>query len=224
MKLGVICAMPQEIALLAGRQPEDSIYGIPYLCSSVGKTELVLALSAIGKANAAACAQLLIDRFGVDALLNIGMAGACCGLPLGGAVVVKQAVYHDMDMQNAVQGTGLGIPFVTDAALSDTARTVLRQLGIPHETGILATGDQFIESSETKTDIRRRTGCSCIEMEGGAIAHIANKCGVPCCVVKVMSDRADETAAADFRASLSVNRYVRISTDFIAAFAAALDG
>lgn len=222
MKLGVICAMPEEIALLAGEQPAARVHDIPLLCSSAGETQLVLALSGIGKANAAACAQLLIDRYAVDALLNIGMAGAACDLPLGGAVVVQQAVYHDMDMGNAVQGTSLRAPFVTDAALSETAAEVLSRLGIPHQSGLLATGDQFVDNREQKADIKRRTGCSCIEMEGGAIAHIANKCGVPCCLVKVMSDRADETAAADFRATLGVDRYVRISTDFIAAFAAAL--
>ena len=222
MKLGVICAMEQEIGLLSTHGVDRTLCGVPLAEVTFGGTETVIALSGIGKSNAAACTQMLIDRFAVDAILNIGLAGSACPLPLGGAVVIDRAVYHDFDMNIAAENAPFTTFYTPDAALQSTALAVLAELGVPHQSGTLATGDQFIADSAVKADIVSRTGCACVEMEGAAIAHMAQKNGVPCCLVKVLSDTAEESASDEFHAALNMEDYLRTSTGFIAAFAKAL--
>ena len=76
----------------------------------------------------------------------------------------------------------------------------------------VATGDQFIESTERKNAIRAATGAACCEMEGGAIAQVCVMHGVPFSVIRMISDSADEAADDSFDRFLktSVKTYNQI--------------
>ena len=58
--------------------------------------------------------------------------------------------------------------------------------------GLIATGDSFIsEESEIKRLIEELPNLEAIEMEGGAVAQVAEQEGIPWVVVRVISDSAD---------------------------------
>lgn len=67
-------------------------------------------------------------------------------------------------------------------------------------TGIVATGDVFIESSRKKKELRRVFSADAVEMEGAAVAHVCRAMNVPCLVIRSISDSADAWASADVRA------------------------
>ena len=58
--------------------------------------------------------------------------------------------------------------------------------------GKIATGDLFVGDSETKAAIEAKCAPDCVEMEGAAVSQIAAKNGVPCVILRAMSDNADE--------------------------------
>ena len=61
--------------------------------------------------------------------------------------------------------------------------------------GKIASGDQFIESSEVKNKIVEEHHPMCVEMEGAAIGHACTVNDIPFVIIRTMSDNADENAA-----------------------------
>ena len=99
--IGIIGAMEEEIALLRQKASiidTEQIIGVTFYKGTLYDKKVVLVKSGIGKVNAALCAQILIDRFAVDCIINVGVAGAVYKeLSIGDIVISKDAVQHDMD-------------------------------------------------------------------------------------------------------------------------------
>ena len=58
----------------------------------------VVVRSGIGKVNAAVCAQILVDEFQVEVILNTGIAGSLNNeINIGDIVVSTDLVQHDMN-------------------------------------------------------------------------------------------------------------------------------
>ena len=92
------------------------------------------------------------------------------------------------------QETGM-IP--VDAELSQIACNAARDVlgsGRVHQ-GVIATGDQFVSSeSYVKTSCRTKFHALACEMEGASVARVCDQFGVPCTVIRCMSDKADGIA------------------------------
>jgi adenosylhomocysteine nucleosidase len=57
--------------------------------------------SGIGKVSAALCVQILADRFGVDGVVNTGIAGSLkAEINIGDLVLSTDAIQHDVDATN----------------------------------------------------------------------------------------------------------------------------
>ena len=66
---------------------------------------VVVVRSGIGKVNAAVCTQILVDEFGVEVVINTGIAGSLNkDINIGDIVVSTDLVHHDMN------AAGFGYP------------------------------------------------------------------------------------------------------------------
>lgn len=106
--VGIICALNIEVQGLKEKMTEisEQAYAkMSYTKGKIGATDVVAVECGIGKVNAAMCAQIMIDKFSPDVIINSGIAGALSKeLNVGDIVVAKDVVQHDMD------GTALGDP------------------------------------------------------------------------------------------------------------------
>ena len=66
-----------------------------------------------------------------------------------------------------------------------------------HE-GVIATGDQFIADGDTRKRIHDRFHAKAVEMEGGAVAHACYMHGVPCGIIRSISDQANGNSTMDY--------------------------
>ena len=77
--IGIIGAMEEEVAALKSEMADAKVTEFAsmtvYKGTLCGK-DAVVVRSGIGKVNAAICAQILVDKFGVDTLINTGIAGS----------------------------------------------------------------------------------------------------------------------------------------------------
>lgn len=224
-RVGIIAALPQEFGRLAevfNCTQSESIGPRAFSSGSLGSTELVLVVSNIGKVAAATTTTLLIDRFRVDAVACVGVAGGVgAGVGIGDFVLAEHLVQHDMDCKGVLGFERHVIPSLsisrlptasqlTDAALAaassvvvhaayrDAVLTITGREPAMHY-GVIASGDQFIDQV---SDRRRLTteipGLLAVEMEGAAIGQVCAEHNVPCVVARVISDSASGDAASDF--------------------------
>ena len=99
--IGIIGAMEEEISFLREKMDivtTKSVVGLTYYVGRYEGNNVVLVKSGIGKVNAAVCTQAMIDHFGVDYIINTGVAGGLSPeLHVGDILISVDAVQHDMD-------------------------------------------------------------------------------------------------------------------------------
>ena len=204
-KIGIIGAMAEEVSILKERMNEVQITrkaGMDFYSGTLEGKQAVIVMSGIGKVNAAVCAQILIDVFEVDAIINTGVAGSLnADIDITDIVLSTDAIQHDMDVTNWDYKHGQ-IPrmetstFVADAKLVACAKKVCEEVNpeIKVFEGRVVSGDQFICSKEKKQWLKEYFNAQCTEMEGAAIAQAAYLNGVPFLIIRAISDKADDTA------------------------------
>lgn len=193
---------------------------------------VVLVEAGIGKVNAALVATLLLDRFGCHGLILSGVAGGIDpSLGIGDVVIADRLVQHDYgaiidgevrpyrpgvtpigeshrpltyeldpvlrrNLEAALEGLDLA-PIPAIATGDVTRRPQLR-------FGTVLTGDQFINCETTRGRLFARFSAQAVEMEGAAVAQIAERFDVPCVIVRSLSDLAGAESHMDIQTFLSV--------------------
>ena len=207
-KLGIIGAMEQEVeSLLAQMQDKASrkIAGSTFFSGTLEGLDAVVVQCGVGKVNAALCAQILCDCFGVTHLVNTGIAGSLCAeLDIGDLVVSRDAMYHDFDCVHfgypygRVPGMDV-TAFPADDTLLAYAFAAAEQVNPGHtKIGRVASGDLFVADAGQKERIVAATQALCTEMEGAAIAQTAYRNHIPFVILRAISDKADDSAQMDY--------------------------
>jgi len=208
MKLGIIGAMDVEVSTLKAKMEDVTVAtraGMEYYAGKLEGLDAVVVQCGVGKINAAMCTQILIDVFGVDAIVNTGIAGSLCAdLDIGDLVISRDAIHHDFDLRfwgrpiGQVPGMDV-IAFPADESLMQAAFAAAEAENAGHtKVGRVASGDQFICSKAQKEKIIADTEAICAEMEGASIAHTAYRNGVPFIIIRAISDKADDSAEMDY--------------------------
>ena len=221
--IGIIGAMDEEVADLISHMTdvvETERASMKFYEGKLWGKDAVVVRSGIGKVNAACCAQILVDLFNVEMLINTGIAGSLDPeINIGDVVIGVDAVHHDMD--TAALGDPKGqVPrmetfaFPADETLVEKAYAANCEANPDIATirGRIASGDQFISEDGKKKEITEIFGAKCAEMEGAAISHIAYLNHIPCVVIRSISDKADNSAEMDYPtfAKLAIGRSVRL--------------
>jgi len=208
--IGIIGAMEEEITNLKSHMQVDevqTIAGMSFFKGAVKGTKLVLVRSGIGKVNAGICTQILASVYGVDTVINTGIAGSLnADIDIGDIVVSTSLVQYDVDARNF--GYKLGeiprmniVEFPADKYLIDKTQSVFDSLGLGIKLykGMVATGDKFVSEDGLKAEIISNFHAYCVEMEGAAIAQAAMLNNMACVVIRAISDKADNSADVDYR-------------------------
>lgn len=204
-KIGIIGAMEEEINKLKEQMEHINIIRIASMDFYEGRLEgspLVVVRSGIGKVNAAICTQILVDRYGVDLVINTGIAGSLRNeIDIADIVLSTDALQHDMDATGFGYEMGV-IPrmeqsiFQADKNLIELAKSVCKEvlplLGV--HTGRIVSGDQFVSDSDKKEWLTKTFDGYCTEMEGAAIAQAAYLNNIPFLIIRAISDKADNSA------------------------------
>lgn len=100
--LGLISALEEELVLFKDHYQVDQVVtqaGVDFHLGRLADQKVILLRCGVGKVNAAVATQLLIDRFGVDAVIFTGLAGSLVPhLNRGDLVVSNFVVQHDIDL------------------------------------------------------------------------------------------------------------------------------
>lgn len=203
--IGLIGAMSVEVNAIKAMvlSPETkTIGGVEFVRGTIGSYEVVVAQCGIGKVFAGICAQTMILCFGVEAIINVGVAGTLSDkVGLLELAIATEVVEHDMDTSPLGDPVGMisGINIVKIPAaksLVEKITAAAKTTGIPYACGAIASGDQFIADKGKKLWIRDTFDAIACEMEGAAIGQVSYVNGVDFAVIRAISDNADDAAGA----------------------------
>jgi adenosylhomocysteine nucleosidase len=228
--IGLICAIPQELVELRAALDHDqrsAIGGFGFDRGRLDGQPVVLAEAGIGKVNTAAVATLLAARFEARSLVFSGVAGGLDpALHIGDLVIATRAIQHDCGVieDERLQPYQAGhVPFfnpteelgyAVDPALLERVRGRLEGLVLPPLSalaggagrrpqlvyGTILAGDQYIHCEATRVRLQQEFAAQAVAMEGGALAQVARRLGVPWVEIRALSDLAGKDSRFDFAA------------------------
>ena len=227
MVIGIMGAMPEEVDQLCARLSEVTVEeygGVCYHRGSLAGRQAVVCCAGMGKANAAATTQVLITKYGAEQIIFSGIAGNMSSeIGIGDVVIGKTVLYHDAQLDMICQNPPYLKEYAGDPALIAAAEAACAAAGVKALTGKIATGDLFIGDSASKAAIQAKCAPDCVEMEGAAVSQIAAKNGVPCVILRAMSDNADESGHEVLVVKkFSIAEYVATATKIVAAMVESL--
>lgn len=225
-RIGIIGAMQSEMDAIKAKieNPHtQKISGITFVKGSIHGVDVVAATCGIGKVFAAMCAQTMILNYRPDLIINVGVAGSLTPkLNIGDIAIADRVVQHDMDTTSIGDPAGLisGINMVYLPCSEQTVRMMeacADALEFHHETGVIATGDVFMQDGARKKHVADTFEAISCEMEGGSIGQVCYVNGVDFCILRAISDNGDEDAHNDYHMSLDMaaDRATRVMDRFL---------
>ena len=227
--IGFICALDAEvegIKQLMLNKTEDVFAKIPYAKGEIFGQEVVCCECGVGKVNAAMSAQIMIDRYHPDRLINSGIAGSRSEeIRIGDLVIADDCVQHDMD------GTELGDPLgqiqfndelrtylPADTAIADMLEKACTE--IPDTAvfrGRIASGDVFIASRDRRKKIADTFNAIACEMEGAAVGQVCYRNEIPFTILRCISDDFKGVEFMEYMKfrSVAAEKSIRAITAFI---------
>ncbi|MEA3511134.1 MAG: 5'-methylthioadenosine/adenosylhomocysteine nucleosidase [Actinomycetota bacterium] len=218
----IMSALPQEIAalrsLMSGIESVE-VGGRQFHRGVIDTHNVVLTTVGIGKVNAAMVTTLALSQFEFRAVLFTGVAGSLDeAVGIGDVVVGERVVPHDTGVLgsagldryqsghvaflNPTDRFGYTAPreFVDRLreSLSDFRPVPVLDREPRVIFGTIATGDQFVNDEGVRRDLHVDLGARAVEMEGAAVAQIAEHFEVPCLVIRSVSDLAGSESEIDF--------------------------
>lgn len=201
--IGIITAIEEEFNALRKvlKNTKETVAAqMPFVKGTINNRPVTLAMSGEGKVNAACCAQILIDRFIVDGIINVGIGGSLTPeLNIADIVISDDSVQYDMDATAFDYEIG-EIPnlgkrfFKADDTLIKYAEESSKKNNIPYKIGRVMTADLLLSDSAKKEEIVNEFGGIICEMEGAAIAQVCYLNQIPYLIIRSVSDSADEDA------------------------------
>ncbi|GAB2801832.1 5'-methylthioadenosine/adenosylhomocysteine nucleosidase [Rhabdobacter roseus] len=215
-------AFNDEVKLLEQTVEKPRVYqihGIKFTRGKLHGRDVVIALTGVGKVNAAMTTTLALQYFRPAEVLFTGIAGGLNpDLQPGDIVIGGEVAHHDFgyvsfqnvatrQTRNPISGEFNPAFFPADSALLAKTRRAVDQ--VPLEAisassrvprvmvGRIVTGDVFVSSEEKVRQLRTDYQADATEMEGAAVAQICWQQQVPCLVIRSLSDKADGTARED---------------------------
>ena len=200
MRIGIICAIPNELRYF--NLSENRIQKIgerKFYKGTHDKHELILVQSGLGKVNAAVVSTLLIEKFKCEFLLFSGVAGGIDPrIKIGEVIIADSLIQYDY---GTIKNREM-LPFKPGSIPTGKAKNVLEyglnskikdkiKTSLPNvRMGKILTGDVYLQCEETQNELFEKYRAQAIDMEGAAVAQVAEQFGIPSVVVRCLSDLA----------------------------------
>ena len=203
--IAIIGALDEEVALIAAaldHVEHDHAASLDVTRGTIATNKgealaVVATVGGMGLIAAAATTQHLISTYAPDAVIFSGIAGNLNReLHVNDVVLGGTLRFLDTDMRLVGQWKP-GTPdapvteFHSDDHRLHIADEALDAAGTTHITGIIASGNYFVDSPEQVSRVIHDTGADAVEMEGAAVAQVAARNDVPALVIRALSDNAD---------------------------------
>lgn len=228
MEIGIIVAMDEEREAILNIMKDvkvEQIYNLRFLKGKIQGKDCVLVKSGIGKVNAARTTQVMIQKFNIKYIINLGAGGSINRLlNIGDVVIAKHVLQHDFDITAFGHSkgyiTGVGDKVICNRELVSEMEQIIQS--IPERSykikmGVIASGDIFCTEIWMKDKIRAKFNADVVDMEAAAIAQVCYLDNIPFMGIRSISDTPNERNASIFDENLKLasKRCANILKEFL---------
>jgi len=224
--VALVCAVRQEMEGILGKLSGTRRNHLGPFLQVTGKMNglpVLVVSSGVGKVNAAAATALLLQDRPPSLVIALGIGGAFpgSGLQIGELALATEEIFPDEGTANPngfrpVEALGFSlldtpeprkpntIPLTPNATAH--ARRVLRQQGIPFRVGPFLTVSTATGTDSAAARLKRRYQPVCESMEGGAVAQICLRFGIPVMGIRAISNAVGNRRRRDWNVPLALDR------------------
>lgn len=198
----------------------------------LSESDVILAVTGIGKVNAASAATVLLERFTPRLFINTGCGGAFAGsgLAVGELAIASEECFPEEGVETPAGWRGLdliGIPLCLgpggpvfnrvplDAELAAGALTCAGQNGFRAVLGPFHTVSTCSGTAARGEELLRRAPAICENMEGGALAQVALVYGVRFLEVRGISNLVEDRNLSRWDLQHAVSEAQRFLLNFL---------
>ena len=204
----ILCAMKEEVSEIIEKidvKEKYKFFGMDFFRGILCNQETIVGMTGVGKVMAAIVTQKMIDVFSPKKIIFAGIAGCLSNdIDIGDIVISTDTIQHDMDASALGFKIGeipyTGIRFIeADPEMINIAKK-FKADNCKVIPGRILTGDRFVSASkpEERIFLAKEMGGHAVEMEGAAAALTAKMNNIPFLIIRVISDKSDGKAPADF--------------------------
>ncbi|MCD7951275.1 MAG: 5'-methylthioadenosine/adenosylhomocysteine nucleosidase [Erysipelotrichaceae bacterium] len=195
--LGIIGAMEEEVTellKLMDIEAEDKILSYTFYQGKMHGKDVIVLQGGIGKVNASLSTTLLLTKYNIDYVINIGTAGGIKeSQNIGDVIISSSVVHHDVDVEGFGYEYGKipGMPtmFKPDEDLLEKTKNILNLQHMHYHIGLIASGDQFVCRQDQVDNIKNHfPQAVCSEMEAASIAQVCYVFHTPFIITRSLSD------------------------------------
>ncbi|WNY69708.1 5'-methylthioadenosine/adenosylhomocysteine nucleosidase [Borreliella andersonii] len=169
------------------------------LKGKLSNRNVMVIICGIGKVNAGVWTSYILSKYNISHVINSGVAGGAVSakykdIKVGDVVVSSEVAYHDVDLTKfgykVGQLSGLPQKFSANKNLIKKATEAVKSKvkGSSAYSGLIVSGDQFIDPTYINKILGNFKDVIAVEMEGAAIGHVSHMFNVPFIVIRSISD------------------------------------
>ncbi len=244
LTIALISSIPEEgRSLIKGLRKKSFISGKPLCRGKINGREVVYMISGMGKVNASHAATVLIEKFSPRMIILFGVGGAypSSGLEEGDIAVAEKEVYGDEGVLtgDGFRGTDfIGIPLVkqggkryfnefplnkklVEIAVESSLRVIHPPLarggkgGVKVKSGTFVTVSTCTGTRKRATELRKRFGAVCENMEGASVAHICALYGAPMIEIRGISNVVENRDKSKWEMRLAAENCQKVVAELL---------
>ncbi|AFU74887.1 5-methylthioadenosine/S-adenosylhomocysteine nucleosidase, putative [Borreliella afzelii HLJ01] len=169
------------------------------LKGKLSNRNVITIVCGVGKVNAGVWTSYILSKYNISHVINSGVAGGVVSdkykdIKVGDVVVSSEVAYHDVDLTKFGHKVGqlMGLPqkFSVNKNLVDKATKAVKSKVVSSNSysGLILSGDQFIDPAYINKIIGNFKDVIAVEMEGAAVGHVSHMFNVPFIVIRSISD------------------------------------
>lgn len=191
--LAILTAMVTEekaVLELVDVKKSHEIAGCTLTYGKLEHQDVVVCRSGVGKVMASMATSIVCMEAKPDMVIDLGVAGGLMdSMHVLDTIIGKTVVQVDYDTSPLDGEAGLGISHKADEASVLKAEEILEKMEVPYRTGLIATQDLFMSRNQDYAKLMKNfPESACSEMEGGAVAAVAEAFNIPFLVIRSLSD------------------------------------
>jgi len=238
--IGLISATKKESGIILRNLKKTQLES--FYTGAIGKSNVIHAVSGIGKTNASHTATLLIEKFSPSLIINFGIGGAypSSGLRIGDIAIASKEIYGDEGLwlkDGFHTADVIGIPFLKKgrkryfnefpldkfffkkALESSKLVTCNLKLETQIKSGTFVTVSTSTGTNKRAGELEKRFSASggaiCENMEGAAVAHVCAMYGIPMLEIKGISNIVEDRDKKRWDIKTAAENCQRVIIEFL---------